>query len=79
VGEIISEWGRDQIGTVGEIIPEWWATSSGISNVERGSGEPLVLLHGNGSMIRDLESSVWWSLLPTTPGSQAQLIKRAHT
>jgi pimeloyl-ACP methyl ester carboxylesterase len=25
--------------------------------VERGSGEPLVLLHGNGSMIRDVESS----------------------
>jgi hypothetical protein len=23
--------GRHQIGTVGEIIPEWWATSSGIS------------------------------------------------
>lgn len=25
--------------------------------VERGSGEPLVLLHGNGSMIQDFESS----------------------
>src|SRR4030088_2749882 len=25
--------------------------------VERGSGEPLVLLHGNGSMIEDVESS----------------------
>ena len=25
--------------------------------VERGSGEPLVLLHGNGSMIEDFESS----------------------
>ena len=25
--------------------------------VERGKGEPLVLLHGNGSMIQDFESS----------------------
>jgi pimeloyl-ACP methyl ester carboxylesterase len=25
--------------------------------VERGSGDPLVLLHGNGSMIEDFESS----------------------
>ena len=25
--------------------------------IERGSGEPLVLLHGNGSMIQDFESS----------------------
>src|SRR3978361_2176628 len=25
--------------------------------VERGQGEPLVLLHGNGSMIQDFESS----------------------
>ena len=25
--------------------------------VERGSGEPLVLLHGNGSMIQDFDSS----------------------
>ena len=25
--------------------------------LERGSGEPLVLLHGNGSMIQDFESS----------------------
>ena len=25
--------------------------------VERGNGEPLVLLHGNGSMIQDFESS----------------------
>ena len=25
--------------------------------VERGSGEPLVLLHGNGSMIQDFQSS----------------------
>jgi pimeloyl-ACP methyl ester carboxylesterase len=31
--------------------------------VERGSGEPLVLLHGNGSMIEDLES--------TQPGTSA--------
>jgi hypothetical protein len=28
-----------------------------IHYVERGSGEPLVLLHGNGSMIQDFESS----------------------
>jgi hypothetical protein len=25
--------------------------------VERGTGEPLVLLHGNGSMVQDFESS----------------------
>jgi pimeloyl-ACP methyl ester carboxylesterase len=28
-----------------------------LHDVERGSGEPLVLLHGNGSMIEDFESS----------------------
>jgi len=27
------------------------------TNVERGEGEPLVLLHGNGSMIQDFKSS----------------------
>ena len=27
--------GRHQIGTVSEIIPEWWATSSGISRDQR--------------------------------------------
>ena len=31
--------------------------ASGCTDVERGSGEPLVLLHGNGSMVQDFESS----------------------
>ena len=31
VGWIAAIISGDQIGTVGEIIPEWWATSSGIS------------------------------------------------
>ena len=29
----------------------------GCTTFERGSGDPLVLLHGNGSMIEDFESS----------------------
>ena len=33
------------------------ADSVRLHYVERGSGEPLVLLHGNGSMIQDFESS----------------------
>jgi len=38
--------GRDQIGTVGEIIPEWWATSSGISMPKEGSHYDLPIALG---------------------------------
>jgi len=49
VGEIISEWwarssrngGRHQIGTVGEITPESWATSSGISIIPNNPSRAL--------------------------------------
>ena len=30
-----------------------------IHYVERGTGTPLILLHGNGSMIEDFQSSGW--------------------
>jgi hypothetical protein len=36
--------------------------------VERGSGEPLVLLHGNGGLIQDFEA-VWSTSLRRTIGS----------
>src|SRR6266849_1046775 len=34
--------GRDHLGTVGEIIPEWWATSSGISSHPANHKDPLT-------------------------------------
>ena len=39
--------------------------------VERGSGEPLVLLHGNGSMIQDFESSGLVDLAAKNTGSSS--------
>ncbi len=35
--------GRHQIGTVGEIIPEWWATSSGISTLPPAEANKIEL------------------------------------
>ena len=47
--------------------------------VERGSGEPLVLLHGNGSMIQDFESagSSTWPLRAT--GSSSSTVRVSVT
>jgi hypothetical protein len=47
--------GRDQIGTVGEIIPEWWATSSGISTVLM--SEMKVAAGMAGGALRVIESN----------------------
>ena len=35
--------------------------------VDRGTGTPLVLLHGNGSMIEDFQSSGWGLPYPPAP------------
>ena len=45
-----------------------WTTFGSIT-VERGCSEPLVLLHGNGSMIQDFESSGLVELAATIIGS----------
>ena len=47
--------------------------------VERGSGEPLVLLHGNGSMIEDFESSGLSISPPGTTGSSFSTVPDSAT
>ena len=47
--------------------------------VERGSGEPLVLLHGNGSMIEDFESSGLIDLAAKITGSSCSTVPVSAT
>jgi hypothetical protein len=47
--------------------------------VERGSGEPLVLLHGNGSMIQDFESSGLVDLAAKNTGSSSSTVRASAT